>query len=522
MAREIELKFTGTAEALEKLRRSKLLKSHTHGRAKTTDLKSTYFDTSTQELALRGVSLRIRKDGAKLTQTVKSLNGKTAPKWDRAEQDAPVVSLQPEPGVIANAHVRKQLTDWMERGELRPMFETEFKRTAIPLAANGSKIEAAFDFGQIRALGLREGFNTKLAELELELKDGHTQALFDLARQVTKTAPVRFAMETKADRGYALSQGYGDKAVRARPLILEKDMAASDAFAMILGEGLRQIIANENAILRARDVEGVHQMRVAIRRLRSALSAFGKAYAHSEMGRIKTELAWLAGELGVARDWDVFQARILKPVADAFPGDFGVEALTAAARKARRDAWDHVLGEVEGERYRVLMVDIAAAISGKVWEDDAIAGTARSRGKSSPYTRPIEKIARKCLDTRLSRAVALGDRIEELTVTERHELRILLKRLRYAADFLQSCFPEKAAKKYLSSLTRLQDIFGELNDAAMAEGLIAKLTSAEDEPRALLRAGGIVTGWHMALSAKLWASARKRWRKFQSAKQFWR
>jgi CHAD domain-containing protein len=358
--------------------------------------------------------------------------------------------------------------------------------------------------------------------LELELKDGHTQALFDLAREVTKAAPVRFAMETKADRGYALSQGYGDKAVRARPLSLENDMTASDAFALILGEGLRQIIANENAILRARDVEGVHQMRVAIRRLRSALSAFGRAYEHGEMGRIKTELAWLAGELGAARDWDVFQARILKPVADAFPGDFGVEALTSAARKARRDAWDHALGEVEGERYRVLMVDIAAAISCRIWEDDAIASAARARGKSSPYSKPIEKVAQKCLDKRLSRAVALGGRIEELTLAERHELRILLKRLRYAADFLQSCFPEKAAKKYLNSLTRLQDIFGELNDAAMAEGLIAKLTSADDEPRALLRAGGIVTGWHMALSAKLWASARKRWRKFQSAKQFWR
>jgi inorganic triphosphatase YgiF len=522
MAREIELKFTGTVEALEKLRRSKLLKSHTQGRARTSDLKSTYFDTSAQDLAQRGVSLRIRKDGAKLTQTVKSLNGKTAPKWDRAEQDAPVVSLQPEPGVIANAHVRKQLTDWMERGELRAMFETDFKRTAIPLAANGSKIEAAFDFGQIRALGLRDGVNTKLAELELELKEGHEQALFDLAREVTKMAPVRFAIETKADRGYALSQGWGDKAVRARPLTLEKDMPATDAFALILGEGLRQIIANENAILRARDVEGVHQMRVAIRRLRSALSAFGKAYGHGEMARIKVELAWLAGELGAARDWDVFQARILRPVAEAFPGDFGLEALTEAARKARRAAWDHVLGEVEGERYRVLMVDIAAAISGRTWEDKAIADDARLRGKPSPYARPIEKVAQKCLDKRLSRATALGERIEELSVAERHELRILLKRLRYAADFLQSCFPDRAAHKYLGALTRLQDIFGELNDAAMAEGLIEKLTAGDAEPRALLRAGGIVTGWHMALSAKLWASARKRWRKFQSVKRFWR
>lgn len=522
MSREIELKFTGTLEALETLRRSKLFRAHIDGRVRTTNLRSIYFDTPNADLAQKGVSLRIRKDGAKLTQTLKSLNGKTAPRWDRAEQDAPVNAMRPDPEVVADAHVRKTLNEWQERDELMAQFETAFRRTAVPLRAGGARIEAAFDVGEVKALGARTGISTSLAELELELKDGPTEALFDLAREVARTSPLRFAIETKADRGYALAQGAPDKPVRSKPLQLEPDLSSSAAFSMIMAEGLRQIIANENAILRARDVDGVHQMRVAIRRLRSAMAAFGKAYAHGEIARIKGELAWLAGVLGLARDWDVFLARSIKPAQEAFPDDSGIEDLTMATRVARREAWDVVLAALEGQRYRVLIVDMAAAISGQVWIDPVREAAAVAAGKRSPYDRPIVKTARKCLDKRLAKVRRLGERVEDLSVPERHDMRIALKRLRYAADFLQSCFSRKAAAKYLGALTRLQDVFGELNDAAMAEHLVERLISGANESRRLARAGGVVTGWHMALSVELWNDARRRWRRFSGSKPFWR
>jgi inorganic triphosphatase YgiF len=414
------------------------------------------------------------------------------------------------------------LAEWQERDELQPQFETAFRRTAIPLRSGGARIEAAFDIGEVKALGVRAGVSAKLAELELELKDGPPSALFDLARQVARDTPLRFAIESKADRGYALAQGSPDKPVRAKPLALDPDAESGGAFSMIMAEGLRQIIANENAILRARDVEGVHQMRVAIRRLRSAMSAFGKAYAHGEIARIKSELSWLAGVLGLARDWDVFLARSVKPVHEAFPDDAGLDELTAAARVARRVAWDTVMAAIESERYRVLIVDIAAAISGQAWVDPAREAVADTEGKRSPYDRAIAKTARKCLNKRLDAVRRLGERIEELSVAERHEMRISLKRLRYAADFLQSCFDKKPAVKYLAALSRLQDVFGELNDAAMAEQLVGRLIPEGGENRRLARAGGVVAGWHMALSATLWADARKRWRRFENVAPFWR
>lgn len=522
MTREIELKFTGTLEALESVRRSKLFKTHGDGRVRTKHLTSIYYDTPSSDLAQRGVSLRIRKDGAKLTQTIKTTNGKSAPRWDRAEQDAPVKQLRPDPSLVSDAHVRKTLADWQDRDELQPQFETDFRRTAVPLRSGEARIEAAFDVGEVKVLGARTGVNVKLAELELELKDGPTRDLFDLARSVARAAPLRFAMETKADRGYGLALGSPDKPVRAKPLHLEPELPSGDAFAMILAEGLRQIIANENAILRARDVEGVHQMRVAIRRLRSAISAFGGAYDHGEIARIKGELSWLAKTLGLARDWDVFLERSVKPVQNAFPGDAGLDELTSATRHARRTAWESVLTTLEGERYRVLMIDIAAAVSGAAWVDPETDAAAQTAGKPSPYARPIVKTARKCLHKRLRKVRRLGERIEELSVPERHEMRIALKRLRYAADFLQSCFESKPASRYLSALSRLQDVFGELNDAAMAEHMVARLLDAGTAGSDLPRAGGVVTGWHMALSVRLWADARKRWRRFADAKPFWR
>jgi inorganic triphosphatase YgiF len=418
--------------------------------------------------------------------------------------------------------VRKTLSEWQDRDELQPQFETSFRRTAMPLRSGGARIEAAFDVGEVKALGAREGVNVKLAELELELKAGPTASLFDLARQVTRAAPVRFAMESKADRGYALSQGRPDKPVRAKPLTLDPGMDSGGAFAMILAEGLRQIIANENAILRARDVEGVHQMRVAIRRLRSAIAAFGSAYEHGEIARIKAELSWLAGLLGRARDWDVFLERGVKPVKTAFPDESSLDELTSATRFARREAWDDVLSALESERYRLLMIDIAAAVSSAAWADPERAAAADAAGKTSPYDRDIMKTARKSLHKRLRKVRRLGERIEELTVPERHEMRIALKRLRYAADFLQSCFPRKPAAKYLAALSQLQDVFGELNDAAMAERMAAMLSDGQPGGRDLARAGGVVSGWHMALSVRLWADARKRWRRFTNSKPFWR
>jgi inorganic triphosphatase YgiF len=526
MAREIELKFSGPVSALERLRRSAWLKSLASGRAKTSALKTTYFDTAAQDLAARGVSLRIRKSGARHVQTVKSMNGKTAPKWDRAEQDASVDGLRPNPDVIENLYMRRTLADWLDKGELNPVFETEFKRTAIPLQLDGGvQVEAAFDFGAIRALGSRAGVSQNLAELELELKSGDPMALFALARQVAREAPLRFALDTKADRGYALALGAsGDAAVRARPLNVSADMASSDAFALMLGEGLKQIVSNESAILRARNVEGVHQMRVAIRRLRSVIAAFGKAYEHGEIVRLKAELSWLAGQLGAARDWDVFQARILKPVVEAFPNDGGLYALAAAARSARRAAWDAAAKWLESERYRLLMIDLAAAISGRVWEDKA---RRTEEGEEDPYGKPLLKTARKCLNKRLDKATALGDRIAELSVPERHELRIRLKRLRYASDFLSGCFPAKPARRYMGHLSKLQDVFGELNDVAVAETLIAGLVDADapdgsGDAADLARAGGMVLGWHMALSVRLWDVGQKRWRRFVRAKPFWR
>jgi inorganic triphosphatase YgiF len=532
MAREIELKFAGTVAALEKLKRSHWLKQQTKGRARTASLHSVYFDTADCDLAASGLSLRIRKDGKRHTQTIKSMNGKTAPRWDRAETEASVADLTPDPGVVQQKKLREALSGWESDG-LDPIFVTQIKRTAIPLTPKkGVTIEAAFDFGNIQALGKREGVSQPLAELELELKKGEPAALFEMARSLVRAAPLRFAIETKSDRGYALSKGDGDAPVRARALRLDPDMRSSDAFALILCEGLRQIIANEAAILRARDVEGIHQMRVAMRRLRSAISAFGKAYDHGEMARLKTELKWLGAILGAARDWDIFQERILHPVAKVFSKDSSLFALNAAARAARRESWDAVLAALESERYRLLMVDIAAAASAHSWVLAEQSGQAQTDAKLSSYDRPVARTARKCLNKRLASVEALGAQIDELSVEERHELRLRLKRLRYAADFLQSCFPAKSARRYLRVVQNLQDVFGELNDVAVAECLIAHLEKRGEEgggdahdaqaDRALGRAGGMVLGWHMSLSVKLWSRAKKRWRRLADAKAFWR
>jgi triphosphatase len=244
---------------------------------------SVYFDTRRQKLRRHGVMLRVRRTGKRHIQTVKSADALFARgEWENEISDGtPDLSLAR--GTALASLVTRNL-----RQKLQPVFETRVRRTSCCISDEKRAIILTLDKGRIDT-GER---SQPLCELELELKRGREEELFDVAREIAAVLPARLAVESKSERGYALLDRNGVAAVRAAPIALRREMAARDGFRAIARACLRQVVGNVPALCGG-DPEGVHQMRVALRRLRAAMSLFKDFLQDLQTAAIKRELKWL-------------------------------------------------------------------------------------------------------------------------------------------------------------------------------------------------------------------------------------
>src|SRR5262249_44323739 len=197
------------------------------------------------------------------------------------------------------------------------VFETAVNRTTVPLRCAGSDLELAVDHGQIRTRGHRE----PVSEIRIGLKRGDPSALGALARRIARSLPVSYAPSSKPQRGYALCRE--ETVRRAGKIVLDPDVSAGNAFRMIGRSCLSHALANRDAVCR-REAEGVHQMRVGLRRLRAAISIFGDLIAGTQTETIKGELKWLTEQLGAARELEVLLGKRIGALRKA--GQVGAEA----------------------------------------------------------------------------------------------------------------------------------------------------------------------------------------------------
>ncbi|MEP9326573.1 CHAD domain-containing protein [Paraburkholderia phymatum] len=154
---------------------------------------------------------------------------------------------------------------------LAPVFVTRINRTTITVHLPPEDgIEVALDEGTVKA----QAGSVPLIAVELELKRGEPQALYSAALELLKTAPMRIDHRSKANVGYELLVAEHAEAVKAKPVCLGKGDSIENAFCTILHNCLEQVHANERGVVSGRDPSCVHQMRVGLRRLRSALDLF--------------------------------------------------------------------------------------------------------------------------------------------------------------------------------------------------------------------------------------------------------
>ena len=257
-------------------------------------------------------------------------------------------------------------------------------------------------------------------------------------------------------------------------------------------------------------------MRVAMRRLRSALSLFRKVLPEAQDRWIRDETKWLAASLGEARDWDVFLAETLPPAVEMFPEQSGFDRLRGLAEIERVEAYDRMLVALRSERYAVLLVELRAWLEASGWREQQVSA------HSADLFVPIGHVAGRLIEGRRRKALKRGPELGELSPPARHEARKDVKKLRYAFEFFHNLYSGKKVKRFARDLMRLQEGLGRLNDVETARRLLARLAEREDgrRPDAVL-AAGLVTGWHAGLAERRLGKLDKAWSRLRDQKPFW-
>jgi inorganic triphosphatase YgiF len=462
-------------------------------------LHTRYFDTPDFELSRSGVAVRVRRVGRRWVQTLKTEGERQGGLSQRIEYEMPVARGVPDwsrfpPEALA-------LVPAALRARLVPVFETRFERTAWLLTGRGgAQIEVALDRGEVRAGSRHE----PICEIELELKRGEPDALFDLARTWAAAFACLPNDESKAARGVRLAHDRAPAPVRSGALKLDPAQNMEDGFATICRDALAQFQANLPGVLGSHpnplqggeganagpkpmdDIEYVHQARVALRRLRAVLRLARRACVLPPA--LQDGLRALAAALGPARDWDVMCLETWPAVAPPFGDAQAIMAETARLEAHRASVRAAMRAALTAAQPGVWLLDMARWLLARGWRD---APAAQRRLQLSP----LADWARDTL--RRGHRAVLHDahHFAALTPEARHALRIRIKRLRYALEFFLTLYPGRNHARLLAVLRDMQDALGQANDAHVAAQLLQSLPDAPTPARAF------ALGWLAAREA---------------------
>ena len=456
-------------------------------------LHSVYLDTPAWDLVRRAIALRVRRVGRKWVQTLKAESASVGaltrrPEWEqdltRGHHD---LSRLPQEALT--------LLEGVDMSLVGPVFITAFRRTTWWVEMAGASMEVALDEGEIRA-GAR---TLPLCEVEIELKSGPREALFELALALLETVPMGVEPRSKAARGYALAGAVASAPVKAVPPRLGKAMTGAEAWTLLAESALVQMVGNVPGFLTMPEhLEYLHQLRIGARRL-SAVAALAPSVERPALawgGELKALMAVLNG----ARDWDVLLHELLprlEPLLTNPPLGQGLKRHLHREATAARQA---ALGAISGPVFTRLVLEMG-----------------RDLLSHSGAERALRPWAAECLDGRWQRLLKRGKGFADLDAARRHRLRIAAKRLRYTADALASVFPR--TDKFIARVAALQNKLGASQDGVMAARLIGGMGSRS---AAIMFDAGRIVG---ILAAEMEGQGRgggKAWRALRQSRPFWR
>lgn len=438
-------------------------------------LVARYFDTADRRLARTGMSLRLRREGRRWVQTLKA-GGEAA--LARFEHEVPRPDGTLDASVHAGTPTGDRVAGLLAGGEpLVQRYGTDIRRVTRRLRMRGTIVELAFDEGRITA----QDREWPVCELEFELLTGSRAGLFALAGQWRARFGLMLDVRSKAGRGDALADGRPASAPRrAMPVVLARGACVDEAWRAVLDECIAQVLVNAAGLAASLGVETaatqagpelpdagraelVHQLRIGLRRLRSAFRLF-RGWVTPVPESIDDGARELFRALGAARDRDVL-AHVIEPALQRAgapgapePGDHTATAPGDPVALVAADAAQHWLLVLLAWRHGL---DAAGSLS--PGRDEASVEAA----SEAPAPARLAPLVRRRL-ARWQRTIGTGARdFAQLDDPARHALRRRTKRLRYAAEFVQPLFPGKEMRRFVERLQAAQQVLGELGDLAL-------------------------------------------------------
>jgi inorganic triphosphatase YgiF len=459
-------------------------------------LRAIYFDTPERLLQREGLALRLRSENGRWVQTLKGDSGRSL---ERLEHEVAIGSPRNAPRPVAARHadsaVGERLLHMLGRGfddsAWEPLFETDVRRAKATVAEGASRIEIAFDDGHI-ASGRRK---LALCEIEFELKEGEPRAAVDLARRWCRDHGLWLSTIGKAQKGAMLASkpgGFGPPSAAADPDFDPHSSSLRRIAGEALAASLDQVIRNasELAAGSAGD-EHIHQVRVGIRRVRTALRELVAEDAAAQ----EQALVHAFRELGRHRD----VSHVL--------GSIEPKLRSAGAPPARQQRHDapHPARIVRAPAFQDAVLHLLA-LACELRADGRPAGDAKKQVRHR-----LAKLRRQSLRD--------GVEFESIDPSRQHRVRKRLKRLRYLAEFTAALYGRKALKAYLSKLRKAQDALGEYNDnmAALAHYMDRVRDDAARDAHASFAAG-----WLQARREHLAHECGRQLRRLAKAQPFWR
>jgi len=453
MAIETELKLSLAAKDLPALKRHLLHSQLTTQPPVSRQLFSIYFDTLTLDLHQRRSALRLRRVGTQWLQTLKGGGGVQAGLHSRNEWEAPVA------GDALDFDVLKQSGGELPAeicSQLKAAFVTDFNRDSFLVQFDGAEIELCLDVGEIRA-------NDKthpICELELELKSGHPQQLFALALSLLEVVPLQIEQTNKAEYGYRLFTEKSPTFQKIELPKLSKSQTIADALAQHIWACLSHLQSNVLGAIAQLNDEYLHQIRLALRRLRLVLAMTHEIRADDELIDLQQQVKTLCIDFGDLRDWDVF---ISESLASANLSDLDLAKTLKASEKIRQQHHLLVRQNLQSREFQQLLLRFGNWMLGNYWRRLAhkkLTLTNYAHDVLNHFEQGVQKRGRR---SKLNDNGGL------------HTLRIACKKLRYSVELFNDLLPRKKTERYLRQLSDLQDILGQLNDLSNVQQRVNEL-----------------------------------------------
>jgi CHAD domain-containing protein len=300
--------------------------------------------------------------------------------------------------------------------------------------------------------------------------------------------------------------------VRAEALKFPVDATLDQAVEIVINGALGQFVANWPALTETHHRESIHQMRVALRRLHTALVFFDRFLPCAEFGNFRAEAKRVASALAPARNWDAFRELVEDgPLTRYAQEGESFEALLTTVEERRLAAYAIAQEVIDDPSTTRFVLNLRAFLARRAWRS-ALSGAELLR-----LTEPASLFARETLERLHKRALKRGRQLSQKAPEERHKVRIALKHIRYAAEFFSFFFG--GARPYIRAVAQLQDGLGAFNDAASATYLLRDVEAATGPQAA--KAAGIVLGWCGRGMGITDDNLRKAWKSFTRARPFW-